>query len=82
MSRVRVSRPDPRQYLPAKGLSPDARSLEQDIAAGGREARVITRADGSQVVASVALRCYQNSRRVYAYLGGRREDGRARQSAT
>lgn len=30
--------------------------------------RVVPRADGTQALASVALRCYPKSRRVYAYL--------------
>jgi hypothetical protein len=68
VTRVRDARPDPSRYLPPKGLTASARAAEQDRAAGGRDARVLERSDGSHVIGSVALRCYRNSRRVYAYL--------------
>jgi DNA mismatch endonuclease, patch repair protein len=50
------------------GLSRIARSLEQDQAASGHDARLITLADGRSAIASVALRLYPKSRRVRAYL--------------
>lgn len=68
MSRYRARRVDPDLYRPPVGLTLAERAAEQDEAAGAREARLITRPDGVVVVASVALRCYAKSRRVYAYL--------------
>ena len=41
---------------------------EQDRAAGGREKRVVVRSDGTTATASVALKHWTGSRRVYAYL--------------
>ena len=67
-SRYRPERPDPNLYLPEKGLTSAERAAEQDSAAGGHEARIMKREDGSTVLGSVALRCYSDSRRVYAYL--------------
>ena len=66
MTAYRDTPVDPSRYRPQKGSSPAA--SEQDIAAGGRQARLIVRGDGSQAAASIALRCYQTKRRVYAYL--------------
>lgn len=68
MTRYRATRADPAAYRPSPGLTFAERAEEQDAAAGGRGARLITREDGTRVVGSVALRCYRNSRRVYAYL--------------
>lgn len=68
MSRQRDQRPDPAAYRPPAGLTLEQRATEQDHAAGGRAIRLITRDDGTVVAASVALRCYPKSRRVYAYL--------------
>ena len=68
MSRHRTERPNPSLYRPRRDLSVADRAREQDEAAGGRDARLVTRPDGAVVVASVALRCFPNSRRVYAYL--------------
>lgn len=68
MTRYRTTRADPTAYRPPPGLSIAERAEEQDNAAGGRAARLIIRDDGTRVVGSVALRCYRNSRRVYAYL--------------
>ena len=68
MSRYREGRPDPVIYRPLPGLTLEQRSAEQDEAAGGRNSRLVTRDDGSVVSASVALRCFPKSRRVYAYL--------------
>lgn len=68
MSRHRDRRPDPATYRPPAGLSLDQRAAEQDCAAGGRATCLVTRDDGAVVAASVALRCYPKSRRVYAYL--------------
>lgn len=67
MSRYRSDRPDPGLYRPPVGLDFEQRAAEQDAAAGGRQARLITREDGSVVAVSIALRCYRKSRRVYAY---------------
>lgn len=64
--RARATRPVASLYLPPKGLRPAERADEQDRAAGGHPARLITREDGTTVVGSVALRCF--NRRVYAYL--------------
>jgi DNA mismatch endonuclease (patch repair protein) len=50
------------------GLSPAARSTEQDQAAGGHDTRLVTLADGDSAIGSVALRLYPKSRRVRAYL--------------
>jgi DNA mismatch endonuclease, patch repair protein len=66
--RVRATRPDPALYLPNKGLTNSERAAEQDMAAGGHEARMIRRQDGTTALGGVALRCYSDSRRVYAYL--------------
>ncbi len=66
--RVRATKPDPARYLPAKGLTSSERTAEQDVAAGSHEARLIRRQDGTTALGSVALRCYSDSRRVYAYL--------------
>ncbi len=68
MSRPLPGRANPDLYRPTPGLSVDERAKEQDAAAGGHEARLVTRPDGVTVTASVALRCYAKSRRVYAYL--------------
>jgi DNA mismatch endonuclease (patch repair protein) len=68
MSSYRTVRVDPAAYRPPTGLTLAERAAEQDEAAGGRDARMITRTDGTAVVGSVALRCYAKSRRVYAYL--------------
>ena len=68
MSRQRAQRADPAAYRPPPGLSPRQRAAEQDLAAGGRAFRLTLRPDGSVVAASIALRGYAKSRRVYAYL--------------
>lgn len=73
---VRLTKPDPALYLPAKGLTSSERAAEQDLAAGGHKARMVRRRDGSTALGSVALRCYSDSRRVYAYL--RWSDGSGR----
>ena len=68
MSRYRTQRADPTTYRPPAGLTFSQRAAEQDQAAGGHDVRLVTRADGTVVLGSVALRCYPKSRRVYAYL--------------
>jgi DNA mismatch endonuclease (patch repair protein) len=68
MSRRRAERADPIAYRPPPRLTLAERTAEQDAAAGGHHLRLIARQDGSAVVASVALRCFPKSRRVYAYL--------------
>ena len=51
------------------GQRPQAENAsEQDRAAGGREQRLVPRADGSSATASIALKHWTGSRRVYAYL--------------
>jgi DNA mismatch endonuclease (patch repair protein) len=45
-----------------------ARTAEQDTAAGGREKRLIPIPDGRQPTASVRLRLFPKSRRLYAYM--------------
>lgn len=68
MSAHREAAVNPSEYRPQAGLSRNERAQEQDHAAGGHGARLVTRSDGAVVTASVALRCYAGSRRVYAYL--------------
>jgi len=68
VSRQRDQRVNPDAYRPPPGLTLEQRAAEQDAAAGGRSPRRVTREDGAVVSASVALRCYPKSRRVYAYL--------------
>ncbi len=48
------------------GVSPRELGVEQDLAAGGRPARMLRRADGSYATASVSLT--SSRRRVYARL--------------
>jgi DNA mismatch endonuclease (patch repair protein) len=43
-------------------------AAEQDRAAGGRDNRRVLKSDGSEATASVALKHWSKSRRVYAYL--------------
>lgn len=50
------------------GLSPTARSLEQDQAANGHNTRLVTLPGGRSAIGSIALRLYPKSRRVRAYL--------------
>lgn len=59
--------PDPAWRAP-KGLTHAERAIEQDVAAGGRDRRLLRRADGSEVVASLYLRVLRMGRRCYAYL--------------
>ena len=68
MTAHRTDRANPSVYRPAIGASPAHYAAEQDAAAGGHQARLVSRADGSPAAASVALRCFPRSRRVYAYL--------------
>lgn len=68
MTVVRAAYIDPERYRAKPGGSAVDYATEQDVAAGGREARFVVREDGTQAAASVALRCYQAKRRVYAYL--------------
>ncbi len=60
--------PDATAWKPAHGLSRQERAEEQDRAAGGRDAREIRLPDGHTAHASVALRVFPSSRRIYAYL--------------
>ena len=68
MTAYRSLSVDPQVYRPTPGCSITDRTAEQDAAAGGRQARLITRDDGTLAAASVALRCFPQKRRVYAYL--------------
>ncbi len=51
-----------------EGMTRAARSEEQDGAAGGRASRELTLPDGRKALASIALRLYQRTRRIRAYL--------------
>ena len=66
--RWSAHRPTHEAWRSLPGMSPADRSLEQDQAAGGHDARIVALADGRSALASVALRQYRNTRRVYAYL--------------
>jgi hypothetical protein len=60
-----VPRPDVWK-VPA-GSSADY-AAEQDEAAGGRDRRQVRLPGGGSATASIRLKCFPNSRRVYAYL--------------
>lgn len=49
-------------------LTTAERRAEQDGAAGGRHKRVVVLDDGRTATASVALRLFEEGRRIYAYL--------------
>lgn len=52
-------------------MSPSSREervCEQDIAAGGRENRLVALSNGRTATASVSLQHFKKSRRVYAYV--------------
>ena len=66
--RWRQDRPLDEAWKAPPGLSLAARGVEQDRAASGHDARLITLADGRSAIGSVALRLYPKSRRVRAYL--------------
>lgn len=68
MTSYRSVAVNPEQYRPPAGLSREDRAAEQDAAAGGRHRRYVNRPNNSPALASVALRCFPKSRRVYAYL--------------
>ncbi|QVJ01861.1 very short patch repair endonuclease [Nocardiopsis eucommiae] len=55
-----------------------ARSAEQDRAVGGRGRRVVVVSDGTEATGSVALRVYDRTRRIRAYLRWS-ENGRTRE---
>jgi len=55
-------------WRPPAGLTTAQRAEEQDMAAGGRDHRIVRRDDGSRVTGSVFLRVPVRSRRCYAYL--------------
>jgi DNA mismatch endonuclease (patch repair protein) len=67
-SHWRQDRPPDEAWKASAGLSPAARTREQDKAAGGRDVRVLTLPDGDSAIGSIALRVYPKSRRVRAYL--------------
>lgn len=64
----RQERPSDEAWKAPPGLSPTARSLGQDQAAGGHNARLVILPDGRSAAGSIALRLYPKSRRVRAYL--------------
>jgi DNA mismatch endonuclease (patch repair protein) len=66
--RWRQGHPPETAWKPKHGLSLTDRSLEQDRAANGHDARLIPLADGRVAIGSIALRLYPKTRRVYAYL--------------
>ena len=67
MERWRAAGPDDSAWRCPAGFSSAERTAEQDLAAGGRENRIIALGDHA-VLASVALRRKRDGRRVYAYL--------------
>jgi len=67
VARWRAAWPDDSAWRCPPGLSRAERAAEQDLAAGGRENRLITLGDHA-VLASVALRRKRDGRRLYAYL--------------
>jgi DNA mismatch endonuclease (patch repair protein) len=66
--RWRHDRLPDKAWKASPGLSPAARSTEQDQAAGGHDTRLVTLVDRECAVGSIALRLYPKSRRVRAYL--------------
>lgn len=67
-SRWREARPADAAWRAPSGLSVTARRHEQDLAAGGRDRRLLTLPDGDSAVGSICLRLPAKGRRVYAYL--------------
>ncbi|MGA5029950.1 very short patch repair endonuclease [Streptomyces cellulosae] len=59
-------------------MSREARSAEQDRAAGGRHRRVVVLEGDKQATGSIALRVYRRTRRIRAYLRWS-EQGRTRE---
>ncbi len=60
--------PPDRAWKARAGMSQDARSAEQDRAAGGRFRRAVLLGEGRYARASIALRVYHRTRRIRAYL--------------
>lgn len=69
--------PDPLDLHPVEAHNKHENGREQDVAAGGRHARVLTRVDGSNTLAVVRVRRREDlqSRRVYATLRWSRVPG-------
>src|SRR5580658_10428517 len=67
MATWRAEEPDNSSWRCAPDLDRAERGREQDMAAGGRQQRVIMIGDRA-VLASVALRRKSDGRRIYAYL--------------
>jgi DNA mismatch endonuclease (patch repair protein) len=65
MSGWKDALPPSRAWKRRAGSSP---SREQDIAAGGRNKRLVDLGDGRSAIASVALKVYPNTRRIRAVL--------------
>lgn len=70
-----ATRPDWADFRPVAGMSTQERAAEQDRAAGGRDARAVPLRGGGFALASVELKLWSKSRRLYTYLrhqeGGR-----------
>lgn len=66
--RWRQDHPPDQAWKAPVGLSPAARRIEQDKAAGGHDIRMVALPDADRAVGSIALRLYPKSRRVRAYL--------------
>lgn len=66
--RWRPQHPADEAWRPRPNLTRAERSAEQDRAAGDRSARAIELPDGRTVSASIELKVFPKSRRVYAYL--------------
>lgn len=64
----RQERPPDQAWKAPAGLGLADRGSEQDKAAGGHDARMVTLPDGDRAIGSIALRVYPKSRRVRAYL--------------
>lgn len=64
----RESKPPDTAWRSPKGRSPAESVAEQDLAAEGRDQRIIRLPSGRPAVASMALRLQPNGRRIYAYL--------------
>ncbi|WP_369686725.1 very short patch repair endonuclease [Streptomyces sp. HUAS CX7] len=70
--------PSDRSWKPRPGMSREARSSEQDRAAGGRHRRVVVLEGDKRATGSIALRVYRRTRRIRAYLRWS-EQGRTRE---
>lgn len=69
------SRPAEESYRSDPGMSPAECRAQQDRAAGGRDRRLLPLPSGRCATASIELKLWKDSRRVYAYLR-HQQDGR------